>query len=94
LKGAASALALLVVFAGAIAMAEGSNAGFSAVLGGVVMLMAIRFERVEYKREVAVPPPGFVRTGERVVDGDAVVDVWTDEETGERAYVRREGIFG
>jgi hypothetical protein len=81
-------------FVGAAILASGSASGFPFLAFGILMLLAIWFERATYKQEVSAPPPGFEWTGERAIEVDAVVDVWANADTGERVYVRRGGVLG
>jgi hypothetical protein len=87
-------LSAALALGGAVALACGSRAGIPLVSWGLLMLIAVRYERTAYKDEIPAPPPGFAWTGERVIDGDKIVDVWAND-SGERVYVRRGGgLFG
>jgi membrane protein implicated in regulation of membrane protease activity len=82
----------LVVILGAAALASGIVPGsFVVVFWGCALIAAIVFERVRYKRlEAQSPGPGWQRTTERFVDEEtgAMVTVYVQPETGERAYVK------
>ena len=82
----------LVVILGAAALASGIVPGsFVVVFWGGALIAAIIFERVRYKRlEAQSPGPGWQRTTERFVDEEtgAMVTVYVQPETGERAYVK------
>ena len=85
-------IGVLVVIVGVMALVSGlvsSSCVF--VLWGGFLIAAIVFERVRYKRlEGRSPGPGWQRTTERFVDEEtgAVVTVYVEPETGERAYVK------
>lgn len=85
-------IGVLVVIVGVMALASGIVPGsFVVVFWGAALIAAIVFERVRYKRlEAQSPGPGWQRTTERFVDEEtgAMVTVYVQPETGERAYVK------
>ena len=67
------------------------GAGIWLLVVGLVVVLAVAFERRRYKPILDVAPgPGWVPTGERFVDEEtgAVVVVHYNARTGQRAYVR------
>jgi uncharacterized membrane protein HdeD (DUF308 family) len=82
----------LAVIVGVMALVSGIvSTSFVFVSWGCVLIAAIVFERVRYKRlESKSPGPGWERTTERFVDDEtgAMVTVYIQPETGERAYVK------
>jgi hypothetical protein len=85
------AAGLLLAGFGAAALALGWAGGLQALVGGIVVLVGVLFERARYKRlETAPPPPPFEATAERFVDpgSGAPVTVYANPLTGERRYVR------
>jgi uncharacterized membrane protein HdeD (DUF308 family) len=85
-------IGVLVVIVGAAALVSGIvSTSFVFLFWGVALIAAIVFERVRYKRlEGKSPGPGWQRTTERFVDEEtgAMVTVYVQPETGERAYVK------
>jgi uncharacterized membrane protein HdeD (DUF308 family) len=85
-------IGVLVVIVGVAALVSGIvSTSFVFLFWGVVLIVAIVFERVRYKRlESKSPGPGWERTTERFVDEEtgAMVTVYVQPETGERAYVK------
>jgi hypothetical protein len=91
LRSVVAVLAVLVVIGGAVATLTVGPAGIGWLVMGVLVLIGLLAERVYYKRIVdRAPDPRFERTSERFRDPvtGAVVDVYADPKTGERAYVR------
>ena len=85
-------IGVLVAILGIAALASGIvERSVVFIVWGAVLVAAIVFERVRYKRlESKSPGPGWQRTTERFVDDDtgALVTVYIQPETGERAYVK------
>jgi hypothetical protein len=85
-------IGVLVVIVGVAAFVSGIvSSGFVFLFWGAAFIAAIVFERVRYKRLVGKSPgPGWQRTTERFVDEEsgAMVTVYVEPETGERAYVK------
>ena len=71
---------------------RGNNAGLALIANGIILVLALVFERVRYKPTLAAPPgPDWQLTGERSADARGVVSVWFKPASGERAYVREAG---
>ena len=85
-------IGVLVIFLGVMALISGIvSSSIVFLFWGGVLVIAIIFERVRYKRlEGKRPGPGWQRTTERFVDEEtgAMVTVYVQPETGERAYVK------
>jgi uncharacterized membrane protein HdeD (DUF308 family) len=85
-------IGVLVVIVGVVALVSGIlSTSFVFLFWGGVLIVLIAFERVRYKRlEGKSPGPGWQRTTERFVDEEtgAMVTVYVQPETGERAYVK------
>lgn len=85
-------IGVLVVIVGAMALISGIvSTSLVFLFWGGAIIAVIVFERVSYKRlEDKSPGPGWQRTTERFVDEEtgAMVTVYVQPETGERAYVK------
>jgi hypothetical protein len=83
----------LALLAGAAAFAHagcGLGATLRLALPGLLLIVAILFERWRYKRVAGSRPgPEWVATGERFVDPESgkLVSVYYHPSTGERRYV-------
>jgi uncharacterized membrane protein HdeD (DUF308 family) len=89
-------IGVLAVIAGVMALLSGLvSSSLVLVCWGGLLIIAIAVERIRYKRlESQSPGPGWQRTTERFVDEEtgAVVTVYVEPETGERAYVKESGV--
>ncbi len=66
-----------------------SPAPLALVCNGLVIVLAVQFERFRYKHDVtAVPGPGWEPTNEKTADAGGVVSVWFNPASGDRVYVR------
>jgi len=85
-------IGVLVVILGVMALVSGIvSSSLVFLFWGGALIVAIVFERTRYKRlEGKSPGPGWQRTAERFVDEEtgAMVTVYVQPETGERAYVK------
>ena len=82
---------LLVLGGVAVSLAIHPAVGLGPAAAGVIMLLAIMFERRGYKRIVdGVPGPDWQPTGERFLDpnSEVPVQVYFQPGTGKRVYVR------
>ena len=92
MRGVVVALAGLLLGGAVLSLVFG-NPPAAAPMGvfGALLLLGSLFERTRYKRIVEdAPGAGFEATGERFRDpaSGAIVDVWFNPTTGERAYAR------
>ncbi|HUO91563.1 MAG TPA: hypothetical protein VMU22_01520 [Rhizomicrobium sp.] len=85
-------IGVLVVILGVAALASGLvSRSFVFVCWGLVLILAVVFERFRYKTLTSKRPgPGWQRTTERFVDEETgeMVTVYIQPETGERTYVK------
>ena len=83
-------LGCCLLAAGVLILLIGRSAvGLFLVINGLIIVLALSFERARYKRELNTPPgPGWVQTGEKSMDETGIVCVWFNPSSGERAYVR------
>ena len=92
MRKALIAIGALVAVLGVADLVTGTiDRSFVFITWGVVLVAAIVFERFRYKQlEAKSPGPGWQRTTERFVDDEtgALVTVYVQPETGERAYVK------
>ena len=85
-------IGVLVLIVGGVALVSGIvSTSLVFLFWGGALIIALVIERVRYKRlEGKSPGPGWQRTTERFVDEEtgAMVTVYVQPETGERAYVK------
>jgi hypothetical protein len=84
-------LGALLTAGGLLLTVETGGAGIGLIITGIVLLLALLFERDRYKRIVdAVPGPEWQPTGERFIEPgtDVPVAVYSNQATGHRIYVR------
>ena len=86
-------LAILVSCSGLLLLAVSPANAFPPLVFGVLLLLGTVFERWRYKQPKGIGAAKGVATGERFVDTEtgALMEVWYDESTGERSYVRVSG---
>ncbi len=90
LRDAVFIIGLLLLAGGVVAVIAGAGlAGIGPIIAGSAVVLGTVFEqrgRTDNER----PGPGWERTGERFREPDGkVVDVWFNQATGERRYVKR-----
>ena len=92
LRNAVIAVGSLCLLGGLVALVTGAfPPAVVFILWGVVIVLGTVFERVIYKRVLAVRPgPGWERTTERFIDDRTgkPVTVYIEPKTGERAYIQ------
>lgn len=71
------------------AMQGAANAALFLFVNGLVLTLAIVYERWRYRSIVTRPEPGWQATGERFVDPETerLTEVYYDPATGSRHYV-------
>lgn len=85
------AIGLLAFVCGVVALAIVHSApAFVFLFWGMVIVIAVAFERYRYKPiETSTPAGNWQRTSERFLDEQGrPVTVWLDPQTGERKYVQ------
>ncbi len=92
LRGVVIALGVLLLVIGAVVLPlVGLAPALAPALFGALILLGTLFER-RYRRGDDGPPtgPGWAPTGERFREpgGDGTVEVWYQQRTGRRRYVR------
>jgi hypothetical protein len=90
LRDAVFIIGLLLLAGGVVAVFAGAGLpAIGPIIAGSVVVLGTVFEhrgRTDDER----PGPGWERTGERFREPDGkVVDVWFNQATGERRYVKR-----
>ncbi len=90
LRDAVFAFGLLLLAGGVVAIFAGAGLpAMGPIIAGSMVVLGTAFEhrgRTDDER----PGPGWERTGERFREPDGtVVDVWFNQTTGERRYVKR-----
>ena len=83
------ALSCLLIVAGAyVCTLEPRLGGIQMLVAGVVMLLAVLFERWRYRNRQAEAGGNWQQTGERFVDPESgkEVEVLYDPQSGERRY--------
>lgn len=90
LRNAVLGLAVLVTCSGLFLLMVSPGNAFPPLLFGTLLLLGTVFERWRYKSARAAGTARGTATGERFVDPEtgALMEVWYDESTGERSYVR------
>ena len=91
LRNVVLGLAIAITLAGVAGLVVVGPAVLGWLIFGLLLVIGSVFERVRYKRlTAAAPDPRFRPTAERFRDPEsgAVVRVYADPATGERAYVR------
>lgn len=89
LRTAVLLLSCLLIAAGAYLCTVGARfGGIQMLVSGVVMLLAVVFERWRYRNKQASADGDWQRTGERFVDPESgkEVEVLYDARSGERRY--------
>lgn len=82
-------LSCLLIAAGAFVYAVGARVpGLQALVSGIVMLLAVVFERWRYRNKQASAEGDWQQTGERFVDPESgkEAEVLYDARSGERRY--------
>jgi len=90
LRTALLIFAALLSAAGAAGLLTGHAQAWPATIWGVILLLAVLFERWRYRKEPSIHQASWQTTGERFIDPESgePTEVQYDPASGERRYVR------